>query len=190
MSKDWSMKNPYMTTISEKDILNGPGATKETRHVSILLGDSGLNYKVGDAIGIIAENPEDVVNKLIELLGFNAEKEVESHSGTTTLYNALKKDYEVHRLNKKFVKALPDLFSNESNTVEIQLVKSERTNLTNNTSSTWEFENNSNSLPKNYPTQSSNNPLAKIETITKDNDSIEDYIWSRDYVDALQEFPS
>tara|TARA_B100000945_G_scaffold56066_1_gene41276 strand:- start:1442 stop:2749 length:1308 start_codon:yes stop_codon:yes gene_type:complete len=190
MSKDWSMKNPYMTTISEKDILNGPGATKETRHVSILLGDSGLNYKVGDAIGIIAENPEDVVNKLIELLGFNAEKEVESHSRTTTLYDALKKDYEIHRLNKKFVKALPELFSNEANTVEIQLVKSERTNLTNNTSSTWEFENNSNSLPKNYPTQSSNNPLAKIETITKDNDAIEDYIWSRDYIDALQDFPS
>ena len=50
MSKAWSMKNPYATTISEKEILNGPGATKETRHVSILLGKSGMTYKVGGAI--------------------------------------------------------------------------------------------------------------------------------------------
>ncbi|MED5485984.1 MAG: hypothetical protein VYE59_05145, partial [Candidatus Thermoplasmatota archaeon] len=67
MGTEWNLKNPYLTTISEKDVLNGPGATKETRHVSILLGDSGLTYRAGDAIGIIPENPKDIVEKLIEL---------------------------------------------------------------------------------------------------------------------------
>jgi|MDSW01.2.fsa_nt_gb sulfite reductase (NADPH) flavoprotein alpha-component len=187
----WSMKNPYMTTISEKDILNGPGATKETRHVSILLGDSGLTYRAGDAIGIIPENPEDTVNTLIGLLGFNADQEVESHSGTVTLYDALKKDYEIHRLNKKFVKALPELLSSNSETsIEIQLVKSERENLRSGMNFSWEFENKTKPLPINYPIQSTNNPSAKAEEISKDNDSIEDYIWSRDYVDTMEQFPS
>ena len=190
MATQWNMKNPYMTTISEKDVLNGPGATKETRHVSILLGKSGLTYKVGDAIGIIPENPKDTVEQLINLLGFDPSREVESHSGKVTLFDALKKDYEVHRLNKKFVKALPELLSDGSeNLIEIQLVKSERKNLKNNNSDSWELNENE-KLPKDYPIQSTNNPSAKVELITKDNDAIEDYIWSRDYIDALQDFPS
>ncbi len=192
MSKDWSMKNPYATIISEKDILNGPGATKETRHVSVLLGKSGMTYKVGDAIGIIAENPTDTVNQLIEKLGFEKSEVVESHSGTTNLYDALKKDYEIHRLNKKFVKALPQLLSGDSsgNTMEIQLVKSVRGNLESNNSSSWTRVEGDITLPENYPLQSINNSSAKIELIVKDNDAIEDYIWSRDYVDVFQEFPS
>ncbi|HJM45183.1 MAG TPA: hypothetical protein QF644_04465 [Candidatus Poseidoniaceae archaeon] len=190
MATEWNMKNPYMTTISEKEVLNGPGATKETRHVSILLGKSGLTYKVGDAIGIIPENPKDTVEQLINLLGFDSSHEVESHSGKVTLYDALKNDYEVHRLNKKFVKALPELLSDGSeNLVEIQLVKSERANLENNNSKSWQLNENE-KLPQNYPIQSTNNPSAKVELITKDNDAIEDYIWSRDYIDALQDFPS
>ncbi|MEE3135011.1 MAG: hypothetical protein VX277_04280 [Candidatus Thermoplasmatota archaeon] len=190
MGTEWNLKNPYLTTISEKDVLNGPGATKETRHVSILLGDSGLTYRAGDAIGIIPENPKDIVEKLIELLGFNPSQEVESHSGKVTLYNALKKDYEIHRLNKKFVKALPGLLSDDSGSlIEIQLVKSERNNVTKNTSDSWELSTDGD-LPANYPIQSKNNPSAKAEIITKDNDAIEDYIWSRDYIDALQDFPS
>jgi len=191
MGAQWNMKNPYMATISEKEVLNGPGATKETRHVSILLGDSGMSYKAGDAIGIIPENPKNTVNTLIELLGFNPTQEVESHSGTITLYDALKKYYEIHRLNKKFIKALPELLSDSlDNLIEIQLVRSERKNIENNNSSSWKLTGENTELPQNYPIQSTNNPLAKVELITNDNDAIEDYIWSRDYVDALQEFPS
>ena len=54
---DWSAKNPYMTQITENYILNGEGARKETRHIVFALGDSGMDYKVGDALGVLAENP-------------------------------------------------------------------------------------------------------------------------------------
>lgn len=49
---DWSAKNPYMTEITENYILNGEGSKKETRHIVFALGDSGLDYKVGDALGL------------------------------------------------------------------------------------------------------------------------------------------
>lgn len=54
---DWSSKNPYMTQITENYVLNGKGSRKETRHIVFELGDSGLDYKVGDALGVLAENP-------------------------------------------------------------------------------------------------------------------------------------
>ena len=64
---DWSSKNPYMTQITENYILNGEGSRKETRHIVFALGDSGLDYKVGDALGVVSENPPHIVDELIDI---------------------------------------------------------------------------------------------------------------------------
>ena len=96
MASDWSAKNPYMTKITENFILNGEGSRKETRHIVFELGDSGLDYKVGDALGVIAENPPHIVEELIEVQGWDRAMTVTTHNGERTLYEALKKDFEVH----------------------------------------------------------------------------------------------
>ena len=71
------------------------------------LGDSGLDYKVGDALGVLAENPPHIVEELIEAQGWDRETAlVETHNGERDLYTALKKDFEVHLANKKFVQSL------------------------------------------------------------------------------------
>ena len=54
---NWSAKNPYNSKITENYVLNGEGSRKETRHIVFDLGDSGLDYKVGDALGVLPENP-------------------------------------------------------------------------------------------------------------------------------------
>jgi sulfite reductase (NADPH) flavoprotein alpha-component len=50
---DWNAKNPYTSKLTENYILNGEGSGKETRHIVFDLGDSGLEYKAGDALGVI-----------------------------------------------------------------------------------------------------------------------------------------
>ena len=50
---EWSAKNPYESTLTANFILNGEGSKKETRHLVFDLGDSGLEYKAGDALGVI-----------------------------------------------------------------------------------------------------------------------------------------
>ncbi|MCH1588382.1 MAG: hypothetical protein L7S02_04225, partial [Flavobacteriales bacterium] len=106
MAAQWSAKNPYMTEITENYVLNGEGSKKETRHIVFGLGDSGLDYKVGDALGVLAENPPHIVDELIEVQGWDRDHPVTTHKGERTLYDALKKDFEVHLANKKFVKSL------------------------------------------------------------------------------------
>ena len=108
MGENWSAKNPYMTTITENYILNGEGSRKETRHIVFELGDSGLDYKVGDALGVLAENPPHIVDEIIEVQGWDRDHTVTTHNGERTLYDALKKDFEVHLANKKFVKSLAE----------------------------------------------------------------------------------
>ena len=50
---DWSAKNPYTSKLTENYVLNGEGSRKETRHIVFDLGNSGLEYKAGDALGVI-----------------------------------------------------------------------------------------------------------------------------------------
>ena len=89
-------------------MLNGEGSRKETRHIVFELGDSGLDYKVGDALGVVPENPPHIVEELIEIQGWDRDYQVTTHNGARTLYEALKLDFEVHMATKKFVQSLAE----------------------------------------------------------------------------------
>ena len=47
---EWSAKKPYFTKITDNFVLNGESSRKKTRHNVFDLGDSGLEYKAGDAL--------------------------------------------------------------------------------------------------------------------------------------------
>ena len=125
---EWSAKNPYYTNITENYILNGEGSKKETRHVVFALGDSGLDYKVGDALGVIPENPPHIVDELIEIQGWDKDATVTTHNGEKTLYEALKKDFEVHMASKKFVQSLAQKVVSSGMKISIKMVSRSRNN--------------------------------------------------------------
>ena len=66
---EYSNKNPYLSNINVNYVLNGEGSLKETRHIVFDLGDSGLEYKAGDALGVFPTCPPDLVDLTIERLG-------------------------------------------------------------------------------------------------------------------------
>jgi sulfite reductase (NADPH) flavoprotein alpha-component len=171
---NWSLKNPYMTTISENYILNGEGARKETRHVVFELGDSGLEYKVGDALGVIAENPPHIVEELIEIQGWDRDELVATHNGERDLYSALKRDFEVHLANKKFVNSLTEKIVSTGIEISLNIISRTR---------------NGQEIPNTlHPSSTSGDPVSKVAAITSDADAIADYLWTRDYVDIMREF--
>ena len=86
---DWSAKNPYTSNLTQNFILNGEGSGKETRHIVFNLGDSGLDYKAGDALGVIPVSPPELVNELLEATGFDGTETVETHLGEMELKQAL-----------------------------------------------------------------------------------------------------
>ena len=97
---DWSAKNPFMTTISDNFVLNGEGSRKETRHVVFELKDSGLEYKAGDALGVVPQCPTDLVDELLRKMNFSGEENVETHLGACTIREALTNRFEIHRVSK------------------------------------------------------------------------------------------
>jgi sulfite reductase (NADPH) flavoprotein alpha-component len=78
--------------------LNKQGASKDTRYFSLSTADSGLEYEVGDALGVWPSNCPELVDELIGLSGLAADTGVNvSGIGEMRLADALGKHYEIAR---------------------------------------------------------------------------------------------
>lgn len=60
---------PAMARFIGRRKLNGAGSEKETWHIDIDLTDAGLDYVVGDSLGVFAENDLGLVDQVIAVLG-------------------------------------------------------------------------------------------------------------------------
>ena len=183
---NWSAKNPYMSKITECYLLNGEGSRKETRHVVFDLGDSGLNYKAGDALGVISENPENTVDLLIEAAGWDKDQMVSTRNGERTLKEALKKDFEIHRVNKKFVNSLSGKVTASGLRITVKLIERYRESVAGSGSS-W-MGGDSPLESKLLSSIPGDDPVGRVESLTTDGKAMEDYIWSRDYIDVMRDF--
>lgn len=69
----FSKANPYPAVLKTNRRLNADGSAKDTRHFEILLGDSGLAYESGDAIGVMPKNCPDFVGEILCAAGLEGE---------------------------------------------------------------------------------------------------------------------
>lgn len=65
----WSRKNPYPSALVTNRRLSGATSAKEIRHLELELGDSGLEYAAGDALGVIPVNDPELVELLLAATG-------------------------------------------------------------------------------------------------------------------------
>ncbi|MCA8987227.1 MAG: sulfite reductase subunit alpha [Planctomycetaceae bacterium] len=69
-------QNPFPATLLRAETLNKQGSSKVVRHIEIDLTDSGLEYKVGDALGIYPTNCPDLVSQIVGEFSVNPETPV------------------------------------------------------------------------------------------------------------------
>ena len=129
---DWSAKNPYSSKLTENYVLNGEGSRKETRHIVFDLGDSGLEYKAGDALGVIPRCPPELVERLLSTANFSGDEMVETHLGEATLKEALTDHLEIHRISKKWIQNLGNRMGGDE-PVEIAITRRHRVSTENGT---------------------------------------------------------
>lgn len=103
----WSRKNPYPARLRVARPLTGPGSGKDTRHVEILLGDSGLTYEAGDALGVMPQNCPALVEELLATLGMTGDEPVEA-GGVASLHEALLRQWVVTQPTPGFVKRVAE----------------------------------------------------------------------------------
>lgn len=100
----YTKKNPFPAKILANYNLNAPNAGRETHHIELSLEGSGLEYQVGDALGVMPRNDESMVEEILKNLPFSPDEEVPVAGGKeATLRDALTEYYDIRSLNKKLI---------------------------------------------------------------------------------------
>jgi len=188
---EWSAKNPYSSNLNENWVLNGKGSRKETRHIVFDLGESGLKYKAGDALGVIPQCPPKLVQELLDACGFSGDEEVETHLGDCSIREALTNRFEIHRISKKWIGNLGDRLISDSPRIEIRIVGRQRSSTEDGELLIdWNGSGVDDDVPDGYvEIGSASDPAEELWNILMDDPkAMEDYMWSRDYMDGLVDF--
>ncbi|MFP1453531.1 hypothetical protein ACLB1N_31655 [Escherichia coli] len=75
--------------------ITGRNSEKDVRHIEIDLGDSGLRYQPGDALGVWYQNDPALVKELVELLWLKGDEPVTVEGKTLPLNEALQWHFEL-----------------------------------------------------------------------------------------------
>lgn len=110
--------NPFPAEILVNQKITGKDSSKDVRHIELSLEGSGLRYEPGDALAVIADNPPQLVEQFLDLLGFDAGTEVEVFDKGTTIGDALQKDLEITAPNLGFLRSWAE-FSGENELVAL-----------------------------------------------------------------------
>jgi sulfite reductase (NADPH) flavoprotein alpha-component len=68
--------NPFQAEILLDQPITGRGSSKDVRHIELNLESSGLTYQPGDSLGIVPQNPPQLVQVLLDTLQLDGAGEV------------------------------------------------------------------------------------------------------------------
>lgn len=97
----WTRKNPYPSRVVENRLLSGDESGKEIRHFAFDLGDSGIEYEAGDALGVMPINHTDLVEAIIARIGADKDTKVSGHDAP--LGELLMKQFEIMTPSKELI---------------------------------------------------------------------------------------
>ncbi|MEM1052602.1 MAG: sulfite reductase flavoprotein subunit alpha [Pseudomonadota bacterium] len=100
----WNRKNPFGSKMVENRLLSGAGSAKEIRHIAFDLGDSGMEYATGDALGVMPTNSPAIVNAVLERLGTTADQAISGED--LPLGELLAKKLEIRTPSRDLLKGL------------------------------------------------------------------------------------
>jgi sulfite reductase (NADPH) flavoprotein alpha-component len=103
----YSRKNPFPAIPLVNQTLTLEGSEKETRHYEFSLAGSGLQYEVGDSMGVFPQNNPQLVEELLRALHFSGEESVTNKEGETfSLREGLLKHFAITAPSKQFLEAI------------------------------------------------------------------------------------
>jgi len=94
-SSPYSKEQPLTAQLAVKQKITGRASDKDVRHIEIDLGDSGLRYQPGDALGVWFDNDPALVDELVQLLWLKGDEPVEVEGQTLPLAQALRSHFEL-----------------------------------------------------------------------------------------------
>lgn len=88
-SSPYTKEAPLSATLSVNQKITGRDSEKDVRHIEIDLGDSGLRYQPGDALGVWYQNDPALVKEIVELVWLKGDEPVTVNGQSLPLSEAL-----------------------------------------------------------------------------------------------------
>lgn len=105
---------PYTASLVTNQKITGRNSEKDVRHIEIDLGDSGLRYQPGDALGVWYENAPALVQELLGLLWLKGDEPVNVGGNTLPLAEALQRHFELTQNTAPIVASYAALSRNDT----------------------------------------------------------------------------
>lgn len=104
----YTRQSPFLAKITQRSCLNAPRSEKQTFHVVLDLKGSGIEYKVGDSLGVYGKNSEELVKKTLRALGASEEYPIRLKDNDTPipLLIALQSQLNITKPNKRLLQLL------------------------------------------------------------------------------------
>lgn len=113
-SSPYTKTSPLTASLSVNQKITGRGSLKDVRHIEIDLGDSGLRYQPGDALGVWFDNDPALVEELIGLLWLTGDEKVQVAEQSYTLRDALTHHLELTQNTPLIVENYANLSKDET----------------------------------------------------------------------------
>ena len=99
----YTKQNPYSAELLVSQKITGRDSAKDVRHIEIDLGESGLTYQAGDALGVWFDNSTSLVDELITELGFDDKELIIVADQSMSIAEALKTTFEITQTSIQFI---------------------------------------------------------------------------------------
>lgn len=103
-TSEFTKQKPYTAELLVSQKLTGRGSDRDVRHVEIDLGESGLSYQAGDALGVWFTNTETLVEELLTKLSLDGDEVVTLGKDELSLKQALIEKKELTQLYPGLIK--------------------------------------------------------------------------------------
>ncbi len=111
----YNRKQPFPAKLLTNRLLNGEASAKDTRHYEISLAGSGLEYEVGDALGVLPTNCPELVEELLAALKMDGGTPVPlPKAGTQGLREALVGSYAITQPARGLIAAFAEKSGDEA----------------------------------------------------------------------------
>ena len=120
----YTRENPFLAELVVNQPITGPGSGKDVRHIELDLEGSGLSYLPGDSLGVVPQNPPELVHSLLDALQLDGASKVTVGGEQLSLAAALSAHREVTVISRPLLEKLAAKHG------ELQQVLSDRERLT------------------------------------------------------------
>ncbi len=118
--RKYNVKKNYTGSVLTKINLNGKGSAKETYHIEIAAEE--LVYQPGDSIGIVPENPLEIVEAITKLVNLDPTKKIVYKEEQVTVFDLLKRKLNIVYLPERVVKKYAAIVQQEIPVTHIALL--------------------------------------------------------------------